>query len=209
MRGEQMSWKQEWLERYYRSKPGWKDGTTQFHELCRAYAPVGSKVLEIGAGPTNPTSALLASLGELHGVDVSPEVSGNVHLRSSAVVGPDEPYPFESDTFDLAVSNYVVEHVANPTVHLREIHRVLKTGGHYLFRTPNLRHYVALASRATSFRVHRLLANRLRDLPSDTHEPWPTVYAMNTAAAVRRHAVGEQDRLSRRLARLFQRGDPP
>ena len=184
-----MSWQEEWLDRYYRQRPGWRNGTTVFHEdLCRRNAPPSARILEIGAGPTNPTSAFLATLGEVHGVDVSDEVCGNVHLKTASVVR-DERYPQPDDTFELAVSSYVVEHVADGAAHLREIHRVLKPGAAYVFRTPNLWHYVALVSHLTSHRVHRLVANRLRRLPHGHHEPWPTVYAMNTPSAVHRAAA--------------------
>jgi SAM-dependent methyltransferase len=199
-RGEPaMSWQDAWMDRFYRSRPGWTDGTTQFHALCRAAtatataaaataaAPPRAKILEIGAGPTNPTSAFLATLGELHGIDVDDELRGNVHLASAAVMQGDR-YPFPDASFDLAVSNYVVEHVGDAAAHLSEIHRVLRNGGRYLFRTPNLFHYVALVSRAVSHGTHKLVANRLRNLSPDHHEPWPTVYVMNTPAAVRRHA---------------------
>jgi ubiquinone/menaquinone biosynthesis C-methylase UbiE len=157
--------------------------------MCKRYVGAGERILEVGAGPTNPTSAYLASLGELHGVDVSSEVRSNVHLRSCAVVSSRDRYPFPDASFDLVVSNYVVEHVEEPRTHLREIGRVLKPGGYYLFRTPNLWHYVALISRATSFRTHRLVANRLRNLSPDSHDPWPTVYAMNTPQAVCRFSA--------------------
>jgi SAM-dependent methyltransferase len=182
-----MTWQQTWTDRFYRSRPGWQDGTSEFHELCREHAPPGARILEVGAGPSNPTSAFLATLGELHGIDVSDEVFGNTYLRKSDLIVGDR-YPVPDETFDLVVSNYVVEHVANPREHLAEIRRVLKPGGRYVFRTPNLVHYVAIVSRFTPHRFHLFAANRLRALGPEEHDPWPTVYAMNTPVAVRRHA---------------------
>jgi SAM-dependent methyltransferase len=177
------NWQDVWVNRFYRSKPGWRDGTEEFHEICGAAIPPNARILEVGAGPTNPTSSFLASLGELHGVDIDGEVTGNVHLVSTGVIEHDR-YPFADAHFDVVVSNYVVEHVADPAAHLAEIRRVLKPGGRYVFRTPNLFHYVALISRALSHRAHKLLANRMRDLPTDSHDPYPTVYAMNTPERV-------------------------
>ncbi len=154
---------------------------------CREHAPPRARILEIGAGPTNPTSAFLSSLGELHGVDVSDEASENVHLATNSLI-VDGHFAHPDSSFELAVSNYVVEHVANAKEHLSETHRVLKPGGYYVFRTPNLFHYVGLVSRVTSHSLHKLVANRLRNHPADHHDPWPTIYAMNTPAAVRRYA---------------------
>jgi SAM-dependent methyltransferase len=181
-----MRWQESWVDRFYRSRVGWRDGTTEFHELCRAHTAPGARILEVGAGPTNPTSAFLSSLGELHGLDVSDEARDNVHLRTVAIVRNNK-YPHPNEAFDVVVSNYVVEHVTDPATHLSEIYRVLRPGGRYVFRTPNLLHYVALASWLTPHRVHVLLANPLRNMPSDSHDPWPTAYAMNTPTAVRRH----------------------
>ena len=182
-----MTWQESWTNRFYRSRPGWTDGTTEFHALCRAHVPTKARILEVGAGPTNSTSAFLASLGEVHGVDVDAEVLTNVHLASSSVLDRGH-FPFSDASFDAVVSNYVVEHVDDARLHLGEISRVLVGGGRYVFRTPNLLHYVALVSRLTAHGTHLLLANRLRNLPTDNHDPWPTVYAMNTPAAVRRYA---------------------
>ncbi len=182
-----MTWQDVWTHRFYRSRSGWTDGTTEFHALCREHITPKARILEVGAGPTNRTSEFLASLGELHGLDVSDEVRGNVHLTSSALIEGGR-YPFPDSSFDLVVSNYVVEHVDDASLHLAEIHRVLVSGGRYIFRTPNLIHYVAIVSRFTAHGTHKLLANRLRNLPSHNHEPWPTVYAMNTPTAVRRYA---------------------
>jgi SAM-dependent methyltransferase len=181
-----MTWQESWTTRFYRSRPGWRDGTVEFHALCRSFAPPNARILEVGAGPTNATSAFLATLGAVHGVDVSEEVRGNVYLASSALVERGR-YPFPDASFDLVVSNYVVEHIDDARLHLGEIERVLVGGGSYVFRTPNLLHYVALAARFTAHGTHKLLANRLRNLPLN-HEPWPTVYAMNTPSAVRRQA---------------------
>ncbi len=146
-------------------------------------------MLEVGAGPTNPTSAFLATLGTVHGLDVSDEALDNVHLTESRVVTATSQFPYDDGSFDAAVSNYAVEHVSDPRKHLSEIRRVLKPGSPYLFRTPNLFHYVAMVSRFTPHQVHLWLANPLRAMGRAHHDPWPTVYAMNTPVAVRRLAA--------------------
>ena len=51
-----MSWQTEYLERFYSPARGWVNGTREFHELCAGAIRKGSKILEIGAGPSNRTS---------------------------------------------------------------------------------------------------------------------------------------------------------
>jgi len=43
---------------------------------------------------------------------------------------------FEAGSFDMVIANHVLEHVADDLQALREIHRVLKPGGHAVLQTP-------------------------------------------------------------------------
>ncbi|MGA3023413.1 MAG: class I SAM-dependent methyltransferase [Bryobacteraceae bacterium] len=173
---------------YYYSRPEFVDGTTEFHRICARFIPVGERVLEIGPGPTNPTSAFLASRGNVVGVDISNEVLGNESLAEARVYDGLQ-IPFEDASFLACVSDYVLEHVTNPHEHFREVGRILRPGGVYCFRTPNLWHYVTLGSKLLPHRLHTHLANRLRGLGNQFHEPYPTLYAANTRTSIRRLAA--------------------
>lgn len=48
-----------------------------------------------------------------------------------------ETLPFADNSFDIVVSNHVIEHVADQSLHLSEIARVLKTSGIVYLATPN------------------------------------------------------------------------
>jgi SAM-dependent methyltransferase len=185
-------WQDRYLRRFYFGEPGWVDGTTEFHQLCREVIAPGAKIVEIGAGPTNATSRFLAGLGAVHGLDPDPDVRDNSSLETASVLGEDGLFPFPDGSFDACVADNVVEHVAHPHPHLLEVRRVLKPGAPYLFRTPNLRHYVYAVSARTPHAVHLALANRLRALPGETHDPYPTVYAMNRPDRVREFAAGAE-----------------
>jgi SAM-dependent methyltransferase len=179
-----------YFQEYYFSRPAYLSGTVEFHEMARAALGSGRDMLEIGAGPENHTSLFLSKLGDLHGVDISDEILGNRHLKTARVYdGKKLPYPDES--FDLCVSDYVLEHVEDPATHFQEVARVLRPGGRYCFRTPNLLHYVALGSSLLPHSLHLKLANRLRGAGPDAHDPYPTFYRCNSRRAVRkllRHA---------------------
>ena len=183
-----MTWQTEYLDRFYRAKRGWKDGTAEFHEMCASAIPCGTEILEIGAGPSNCTSRFLATLGRVHGIDPDPDVRTNESLASATVL-TGEGYPFPDATFDACVSDYCVEHIRDPVAHLANVVRVLKPGGVYVLRTPNRWHYVTLFSIMTPHWVHDLLANRLRGIGEGGHDPYPTVYAMNTKHELTRLAA--------------------
>src|SRR5580658_7799529 len=136
---------QHLYDRFY-PKPAFRGGTLPFLDLCAASIPKAAEILEVGAGSKNETTAWLSTLGRVTALDIDPDVMNNCDAARSLVFdGVDFPIPDES--FDVCVSNWVLEHVADPVSHFREVARILRPGGVYCFRTPNLFHYVMLGSR--------------------------------------------------------------
>lgn len=181
-----MSWQEEYLQRYYYSRPGWRDGTSEFWDLIRSNVSSGGEVLELGCGPDNPTTKFLAeSFSAVDGLDIDADgIERNPHLRK-AFVYDGLAWPIPEKQYDAIVSDFVLEHVEHPGQLIREIRRVLRPGGVFIFRTPCLWHYVSLASRLTPHFVHERLANRLRNLSDEAEDPYPTFYRMNSPRALR------------------------
>ena len=178
MASNQKTWQESYLELFYPEASWRRDGTRDFFQLLREHS--GGKILEIGAGPSNSTSDYLKTLGELHGIDVDPEVSHNGALTTSAVFK--DRFPFLDNTFDSCVSNYVCEHLEDPKSHLAEVWRVLKPAGTYVFRTPNRFHYTSIVSSLTPHSFHLKVANKLRAI--DGHDPYPTRYRFNSRTKI-------------------------
>ena len=55
----------------------------------------------------------------------------------------------------------------------------------YVFRTPNLYHFIPLVSRLAPHRFHQAVANRLRNLPREAPDPYRTYYRLNSRGAIR------------------------
>ncbi len=55
--------------------------------------------------------------------------------------------PFAKGAFDLVTANMVVEHLANPLEQFREVRRVLRPGGRFVFHTPNRRGHATILAR--------------------------------------------------------------
>jgi len=175
------------LQRYY-SDPKY-DGTLRFFSWVRSYASSKSRVLNLGAGPaTNDVRTICkGDVGELIGADIDPIVLTNPEL-DQAVVIENDVLPFSDSSFDLVFSNYVLEHVERPSQFLREVHRVLRPGGHFFFRTPNIYHYATIIARITPHWFHKAIANSARGLSEDAHEPWSTFFRLNSRRRIRRAA---------------------
>ena len=148
-----------------------------------------SNILNVGAGPTPGAERRLRErVNHLVGVDIDPAVLDNQDL-DEAYVTDGIHLPFADQQFDGAYSDWVLEHVEYPAPFLREIYRVLKPGAHFVFRTPNRRHYVSLVAAYTPQWLHELVGNRVRGYSSEAHDPWPTHYRMNDRKAIHRELL--------------------
>jgi SAM-dependent methyltransferase len=178
---------QRLYDKYYGPKTGFRGGTLPFFDLCIASIPKGANILEIGAGAKNEATKLLSTLGPVTALDIDPDVLTNPSAAKSRVFDGVR-FPIPDGSFDACASNWVLEHVADPVTHFREVARVLRPGGVYCFRTPNLFHYVMLGSRVMPHSMHLMLANRLRKMSPETHQPWPTYYRANRPGRLKRLA---------------------
>lgn len=101
----------------------------------------GNRVLEIGTGAGVIIQTLSAAIGPSgHAVGVDIVDQRRVHDGFDFLVIQGTALPFADHSFDLVVSNHVIEHVG-PTPaqldHLREIRRVLRPDGIGYLAVPN------------------------------------------------------------------------
>lgn len=74
----------------------------------------------------------------LFGIDPSLEKD---YQELNIVVGTSENIPFKKNTFDLVVTNHVLEHTLDPLKSVKEMNRVTKENGHILISVPNYYKY--------------------------------------------------------------------
>lgn len=102
----------------------------------------GQSVLDLGCGAGNDLFVARAIVGEsgmLTGLDFSDEMLQKAEKNRSKlgiknmelVKGDIETMPFQSDTFDVILSNCVLNLVPNKQQAFSEMYRVLKPGGHF------------------------------------------------------------------------------
>jgi SAM-dependent methyltransferase len=165
------------------------DGTSAFYDWIRTGIQRSYLLLNIGAGPGSDRKlkSLRGDVQFVEGIDPDPAVLSNPDL-DHATVSTCKTLPYPDHSFDLAWADFVMEHVEEPLELLLEVQRVLKPGSSFFFRTPNKWHYVAMIARATPYWVHGLIANRVRGLPPEAHEPYRTFYRFNSRNDVLRIA---------------------
>jgi SAM-dependent methyltransferase len=170
-----------------------QDGAIRFYTRVNALLEHEFTVLDIGCGrgacahdPVRYRRELRILRGKCRrviGIDVDPAGRENPFLDEFRLIDGDR-WPAENESIDLAVSDYVLEHVLDPDRFFSECARVLKAGGMLCLRTPNRYGYVALISRCVPNRFHAAVLRRIgKDRGAE--DVFPTVYRCNTAGKIR------------------------
>jgi SAM-dependent methyltransferase len=146
--------------------------------------------VEIGCGHailpnwrSNEERQLVKTCKTIFGIDYDlPSLKAHRNITKK-LRGDVTKLPFRTAAFDLVTANMVVEHLDNPEEQFREINRILKPKGVFLFHTPNAYGYgVILAKFVPEWlkgKVIYLLEGR------DEHDVFPTHYKANTETQVK------------------------
>jgi 2-polyprenyl-3-methyl-5-hydroxy-6-metoxy-1,4-benzoquinol methylase len=94
-----------------------------------------AKVLDIGTGSGHIAHELARAARKVVSVDLVDERKEKKDYEFHLV--KDEALPFDDASFDVVITNHVVEHTPDQKKHLSEVYRVLKPGGTIYLATPN------------------------------------------------------------------------
>ncbi|PCI70850.1 MAG: hypothetical protein COB26_01935 [Piscirickettsiaceae bacterium] len=90
-------------------------------------------ILDIGTG-NGEISSYIGKTNHVTSVDIID--TRQTHNNFNYAIC-NELLPFKNESFDIVISNHVIEHVSNQQLHINEIIRSLKTGGTLYLATPN------------------------------------------------------------------------
>lgn len=95
------------------------------------------KVLDVGAGYGAFSKQLYEMGYDVHACDLFPEIFRfePVECRKVNII---EGFPYEDNSFDVAIAIEVMEHIYDHENFFREVNRILKPGGQLFISTPNI-----------------------------------------------------------------------
>src|SRR4029077_1970892 len=172
-------------ERYRAMRPGWRPSGEQLEALVRGHVTPQSRVLDLGSGRGGVVEIFWREVALAVGID--PDVPSLAEHRARGmpvICGRGEHLPFTAESFDIVVCVWVLEHVERPELVFREVRRVLRPGGHFVFLTPNLRNPLLLLTRLARAlpQLQRRIVPRLYGrVEADT---FPVRYRANTKASI-------------------------
>jgi len=103
----------------------------------------GKTVLDFGCGSGYGAKRISGLAKTVYGVDVANDAVAyaRAHYRSENLkfleISPHASLPFPDGSFDVVLSFQVIEHVSDDDAYLREVHRLLKSGGTFVVITPD------------------------------------------------------------------------
>lgn len=172
------------------------DGTVEFYQRIHSLLRPDMKVLDLGAGRgaflddpvlyRRQLRQLKDHVDEVIGFDVDTSVLENPCLTRAEVIVPGEPLPLGNGSVDLVISDFVFEHVTDPSWAANEIERVLRPGGWLCARTPNRWGYIGVGARLVPNQLHAPLL-RLFQPGKQERDTFPTAYRLNSPKDLKRH----------------------
>jgi SAM-dependent methyltransferase len=163
------------------------DSAHVFFVTAQALTAHAKLVAEVGCGrgaavdldqPGGPWQDLRGEGRRVIGIDVEDTGHQNPVIDEFRLIGDDGRWPLDDGSVDLAVSDYVLEHVTNPQAFVRELARVLRPGGIFLARTVSRRSLLSVAARVVPNGRHAGAVARLQP-GREAQDVFRTAYKMN------------------------------
>lgn len=165
-----------------------------YHSLITKCLRPSMTILEVGCGTGDIAPFPWEEYPDISliGLDPSPASRANPHLSRFVPMTGESRWPVENESADLVLARYVMEHVPAPAEFFRNIRRVLKPGGRFVFLTPNLWHPAILTSHVLPVAVKRAIL--WRTMGVDEADIFPTFYRLNRRSLLA--SIGRQNSLS-------------
>ena len=125
-------------QQYKKDNPKWDE--TLVYLAKKLNSLNGNELVVLDAGCGNGNYIIDENRSKIRwaaGLDVRKEFVKNNICLDEIAIGNLENLPFEKNFYDIVLSLWVLEHLKDPQNAIKEIARVLKPGGLFMFATPN------------------------------------------------------------------------
>jgi SAM-dependent methyltransferase len=155
-----------------------RDVNGPFDAMIAEHVRDDSVALDAGASRGDPDLPALLAAGQTVASDVDVAGLRGNKLMRDRVQNVIDALPFKSDTFDVIVCKFVVEHLVAPLAVFREFFRVLRPGGVVAILTPNRLSLLAAGSSILPYRIKQVFKRHL--FGGHDKDTFPTYYRANT-----------------------------
>ena len=173
------------------------DGTVEFYGRLNSIIDESKTVLDFGAGraawfeddPCHYRRSLRnirERAGKVVGCDIDDAIFQNNSVDEQVKINLGERLPFEDHSFDVIVSDYTFEHIANPSEVADEFHRILRPGGWICARTPNKYSYISVLTRLIK-NTHHAGVLKYAQTKRKEIDVFPTTFLLNSKGDVSKY----------------------
>ncbi len=161
-----------------------------FEDKVLGYLTPSDTILDIGCGRTAPhLKQMRGKAARLIGVELvefTPETKAipDLELHNNDMADLKD---IADASIDLAYCRSVMEHIEHPAQCYREIYRVLKPGGRFIFLTANIWDYASIIAMVIPNALHPIIVNRTEG--REMEDTFPTQYRTNSRKKIVQHCV--------------------
>lgn len=158
-------------------------------------------VLDAGCGDFGMIGNFKNIPSQIIGVDINNDLLKANEIVSRKIQASLEDIPLSSGSVDIVVSEFALEHLENPNKVFKEIFRILKSGGRFIFITSNVKNPAMFTSKLLPNFTHQLLRQKFLKKKEEAHK---TFYKINT----KEELLGLSKEVGFREGEIVRAGNP-
>lgn len=180
------------MQNIYDKLPGkfsTNDGTIDFYLRVRSVIQKSHIILDLGAGAGDwfnnknnikmikDIQFIKKEVKKVFAADIDKAVLNNRSSHKNILI-KNNKIPLKSNSVDIIISDWTLEHVETPKLFFKEANRVLKKGGKICIRTPHKYNYVSLINTLTEGTDFKNFL--LKKSQPGKKDPFKSYYKINT-----------------------------
>lgn len=173
------------------------DGSVEFYGRINSILDSSMTVLDFGAGRAawyevnsclyrKQLRNIRGKVAKVVGCDVDEAVLQNQTVDESVIIKIGEKLPFGDNSFDMIISDYTFEHIANPGEVAAEFRRILRPKGWICARTPNKYSYISALTRIIKNKSHAKILKHAQPHRKEV-DVFPTTFLLNSKKDLSKH----------------------